>query len=76
MKIVTLNTTPSLSDALETLDAVRNELVTGKLVAFFLAGVGDDDSCYAFIGSIKPVSRLRTIGAMATALHMFHTGEV
>lgn len=76
MKIINLCQTPTMQDALDTIDQLRKEVESGKLVSFFAAGVGDDDSSYAFIGSSRAVSRLRMIGAMTIALHMFLVGEV
>lgn len=76
MKVVTLNQNPTMQDALNTVDILRREIAEGKVVAFFVAGLSDDDACIAYIGSSKPVSRLRVTGAMATALHCFNEGEV
>lgn len=58
------------------LDQVRIDIMVGKIDSFFLAGVASDDCVYAYVGSSKPVSRLRMEGAMSNALHMFQHGEV
>jgi hypothetical protein len=75
MKVVKLDTSPSLDQAAEVLRQLENDLLDGKVVGFFVAAVGPDDMTYAYISSTKPVSRLRLGGAMQHALHMFNHGE-
>lgn len=76
MKIVKWNSTPTLNDALETIDQLRQQVVDGKITAFFIAGLDDEDCTYAFVGSVKPVSRLRLQGSMSQAVYAMQSGEV
>lgn len=75
MKIVDFNASPSLEDALSALDAIRDDLKAGNIVAFAAAGVGSDDTSFWYCGSSRPVTRLRLIGAMSKALFHFQMGD-
>lgn len=75
MKVVDFNANPSLEDALSALDGLRKDLESGRIVAFATAGVGQDDACFWYCGSSRPVSRLRLIGAMSNALYHFNHGD-
>ena len=75
MKIIEINKQPSLKEAAEVLCQFENDLIDDKIAGFFIAAIGPDDSVYAYIGTTKPVSRLRLGGAMQHALHIFNHGD-
>lgn len=76
MRVVKLNTNPTMQDALGVLDTLRKEVESGQVVAFFVAGVGPNDEAIAYTSAVRNVTRLRLQGAMAQALHNFMQGEV
>ena len=65
----------AMSAAAEVLHQLEVDLLDGKVVGFFIAAIGPEDDTYAYIGTSKPVSRLRMGGAMQHALHTFNHGE-
>lgn len=67
---------PTLSKALEAIDELRADMVSGKAVAFVACTVENDDQCALWCGASKPVSRLRLIGAWCHSLFMFQHGDV
>ena len=76
MTLVRLNPTPNMGDAMEVLESLKRDVESGKIVAFFAAAVGTEDDTYAYVSSVKPVTQLRLMGAMAHSLHMMHHDEV
>ena len=46
----------------------------GKIVGFAAVGIEEDDSTRAYVGTSRPVSRLRVIGAMAHFQYLFDRG--
>ena len=75
MKVVQLNTKPTLDTALEVVEALKKDLIDGKVTAFFVAALNDGDETIAYVSSVKGVSRLRMQGAMSQALYHMQTGE-
>lgn len=76
MNVIALNRLPTLEDALGVIDQLRADTEEGKLVAFFAVGIADDDSTNVYVGTTRPISRLRVQGALTFALHSFQHGEV
>lgn len=76
MNVVNLNPAPTMQDALDVIDALRRDVVDGKVVAFFVAGVDNSDTVIAYASSVRPVTRLRLQGAMGQALHDMQQGEI
>lgn len=75
MKLLTLNSQPTLPDALGIIDTLRNDLESGKLVAFYAVGISRDDQTYGYCGTSRYFSRLRMEGALSNALHNFQHDE-
>lgn len=76
MNVIKLNQQPTLQDALAVLDALRADVVEGKVTGFLVAGVDDQDVTILYVSTTKPISRLRLQGAMSQALHDFQRGVV
>lgn len=75
MKVVEFNANPSLEDALSALDSLREDLKSGRIIAFAASGITADDENLWYSGSSRPVTRLRLIGSMSNALYHFNRGE-
>lgn len=75
-KLVHLNRTPSMADALETIDQLRREIEAGRVIAFAAVAIEQGDECIAYCSAIKPVSRLRLQGAIAQLQHDYIAGEL
>jgi hypothetical protein len=75
MKLIHFDGTPTMRDALASIDALRKDVESGQVVCFIAVGVGSDDACVGYTGSSKPVSRLRLTGAMSNLLHQFNAGS-
>lgn len=75
MKVVSFNQRPSLQDAYDVIDRLRADVTEGRITAFFVAALNDEDATIAYTSAVKPVSRLRMTGAMSNALHAFNQGE-
>ena len=69
MNIVSLQNSTK-EEALECLDSLREQLESGKIIAFAAVGIEPDDvTCY-WQATTRKITRLRLIGATAT-LHNF-----
>lgn len=78
MKIVEFNRGPDKGDvasALKVLDGLREAVASGRIVCVAAVGIRDDDVTEAWICTSKRVSRLRTMGAIASLQHEFHAGN-
>lgn len=75
MNVIEFKKANTLDDAAEVIHKFESDVLDGKLVGFFIAAVGPDDDTFAYIGTSRPVSRLRLGGAMQHALHIFNHGE-
>lgn len=64
------------TDMLETLDALREKIISGELVAFAAVAINEQDETYAFQATERHVTVLRQIGAVSYLLHCIQTGEV
>lgn len=60
-----------LAENLKILDNLRADLISGKIVSISGVCIAPDDATYSFNCVMGRVSKLRTTGALATALHMF-----
>ncbi len=76
MNIVKLNDKPTLEDALAVVDGLRQDLIDGKVIGFFCAGLDREDATIIYVSTVSPVSRLRMQGAMGQALHNMQVGVV
>lgn len=73
LKLLPRNTTDKL---LSVIDALRQDVVEGRVVAIAVAAVCPDDCCSAYAGAAKGVSRLRMQGAIAQLQHAYLSGEL
>lgn len=76
MNIVSIDSQPTLADSMEVIRQLTEDVENGKIIAFVVSALSDDDTVYVYEGASKPVSQLRMQGAMLTALHMYVDGEV
>lgn len=60
-----------MAENLKILDGIRADLISGKIVSISGVCIAPDDGTYSFNCVVGRVSKLRTTGALATALHMF-----
>jgi hypothetical protein len=63
-------------NAIEVLDTLRDDLLSGKIVAFVAAGVAPDDVAYAYASSTGACSRLRMMGAIGNLSYCYHEGDL
>lgn len=75
-KLVLVPSTSDKTNALEVLDKLREAVEVGEVIGFTVVTVDDIDCTTAYASTTKPVTRLRMIGAVATLLHHFHTGDL
>ena len=57
--------------ALEVLDTLRKAVEDGEIVAFCAVGIEPDDCTRMWSSSVKPVTRLRMIGALTNLMHCY-----
>lgn len=76
MKVVELNINPSKEEALSAIDGLRRDIEAGKIIGFAVAAMGPEDTVYWYCGSVRPVTRLRLIGALSNVLHHLNAGDV
>lgn len=62
MNVVKVNPNPTLQDALDVIDALRKDVVDGKVIGFFVAGLDAEDATIAYMATVRPVTRLRLQG--------------
>lgn len=75
MNVVPLST-PNLQVTLETVQKLKEDLESGRVVAFVCAAVTSDDSVLAYASSVRPVSRLRLQGAVGKLHFAIQSGEL
>lgn len=75
MNVIEFPNGNSMDEAAETIQKFESDLLDGKIVGFFIVGIGADDSTYAYVGKTQRMSRLRMGGALQNALHIFNHGE-
>lgn len=63
-------------DALEVIDALRQHVIEGRVIAFAIAAVESDDTATAYASATQSVSRLRLQGAIAQLLHNYLSGDL
>lgn len=76
MQVVQFDKQPTLNVALDVVSVLQNDLRAGKVSAFLVAAVTDEDGVISYSGSTRPVSRLRLQGATVQALAALTAGEV
>lgn len=76
MNVIPLNQNPTLSDSLATLDKLREDVAAGRIIAFAAVGIDQEDRALAYVGSSKPVSKLKLQGAVSKLNNAALTGEV
>ncbi len=79
MKLIQFNSRfhrPTLEEALACIDKLREDMASGKVVGFFAAALNEEDETFGYIGTSKRVSRLRMMGALFNALHIFQHDEI
>lgn len=67
---------PAPSELLKVVDRLRADIEAGRVVAFAGVAIQPDDETLAYCGTSRPVTRLRTQGAIAYLLHCFMSGEI
>jgi len=65
----------SKEEALAVINALKETVERGEVVAFVAVGVTDTDECLMFASSVKPVTMLRMLGAI-DRLHFNYQSEV
>lgn len=73
--IVPGQTEASLEEALKSIDQLREDISSGRIIAFQGVGVGPDDQCFTYSAATRFVSRLRIFGAVAYLLHCLNEGD-
>lgn len=76
MKIHTINSLPSKAEALSALDDLRAKIDSGEIIAFAAVGIEPDDCTMMWCGASKPVTRLRTMGAIQSLLYHWTAGDI
>lgn len=67
---------PTLEDALCVVESLRKDIESGKVVAFAVVAIEQDDTALVYTGSTRPVTRLRMMGAISHMQHLYmHGGE-
>lgn len=64
------------TNLLETLDAIRERIAKGEVVALSAVLVTQDDTTIGYTASVGGVTRLRMLGALATLNHSYLNGEL
>jgi len=67
--------TDSKEEALNVIDGLRQAVEAGEIVAFATVGIEPDDCTRMWSSTVKPVTRLRMMGAMYNLLAHFQTGD-
>lgn len=68
MKLAEIKPNPTLDDALKALDALREKIVSGEVIAFCAVGIEKDDCTSWWIGCSRKVTWLKIRGALTTLL--------
>jgi hypothetical protein len=58
-------------DMLQVIDQLRDDVVSGKVVAFGGIGISNEDRVTQYTGALGRVTRLRLQGALWALLHTF-----
>lgn len=75
MKVITIQPKqPDTKNALEVLDQLREQLISGQVIAFVAVGIEPDDTTTAWASCTQPVTRLRMMGAITSLLHSYVDG--
>jgi hypothetical protein len=61
--------------ALEVLDVLREQVLSGQVIAFVAAAIEPDDTTTRFQATTRPVTKLRMLGAVASLNHWVHDDE-
>lgn len=75
LQLAKLPTADDKAELLETLERLREDIESGRVVAFGAVGVTETDETLGYSGSLKRVSRLRLMGAVAHYQACLHAGE-
>lgn len=68
---------PAASDpaaAIEVLDQLREQILSGQVIAFAAVAIEPDDTTTAWSSCTRPVTRLRMMGAITSLLHGYVDG--
>jgi hypothetical protein len=76
LSVVALDQNPNQGEAIDTVEALRADIIAGKVSAFAVAAVGSGDEVVIYVSSTRGVTRLRLIGAMSQFLHDYMAGKV
>jgi hypothetical protein len=74
VKLAEFNNRPSLEACLSSIDNLRQQISDGKIIAFMAVGIEPDDAIVGWCGSVKPVRRIRMLGAIAQGYHDWLSG--
>jgi hypothetical protein len=64
-----------VTSALEVLDVLREQIVSGQVIAFVAVAIEPDDVTTRFQATTRPVTKLRMLGAVASLNHWVHDDE-
>lgn len=62
-------------EAIQVIDGLRQAVEAGEIIAFAAVGIEPDDCTRMWSSSVKPVTRLRMMGAMYNLLAHYQTGD-
>lgn len=76
MNVVKLEPPVTLERALETLDKLKEDLSSGRVIAYACVAVSTSDQVLAYADSVRPGTRLRLQGAISQLNHAACNGEL
>lgn len=77
MKVIEFKPSVDVAEALRTLDSLRDDIESGKVVAFAAVGVGRDDSTMMWLANVaKAKTVLQLLGAIENLKLHFWTGDI
>ena len=75
MKVERFNPLPSKEDCLSAIDDLRAKIEDGSVVAFAAIGIEPNDVVTTWIGSSRPTTRLKILGAVHNLAYYVQTVE-
>lgn len=71
MRVLSFTADPNREECLKAVDALREDLVLGRVIAFSAVAIAPNDEVLSYIGSSRPVTRLRMQGAIGQLFFSF-----
>lgn len=75
LKVVNIHGLPTKQAALDVVDSIRRDIETGEIVGFACVAVEPGDETRVYIGTSRPVTRLRMMGMLSQLDKWFWSGE-